>query len=170
MSQHLGSLLVVLCVVAAVVGFRNYLARPAQDPVAPTSVVPSPVAATRTPFEAGQVWRYHTRQGEEKSRLTVIRVESLRGQDMVHVALSDLTMLSLGGEPATHCSHLPFSEAAVRESVVELDRVSSEENPMDGYDDWRKAFETGEAGIFTCSVAAALDGMAEASSHGSQER
>lgn len=169
MNKPLRSLLVVVCAVAAAVGLRNSLASPTQKDVAPTSIVPSPTAATSTAFEAGQVWRYQTRPGEEKSRLTIIKVETLRGQDMVHVALSDLTGLSLGGQPAMECSHLPFSAAAVRESVVELDHLSREKKPMDGYEDWRNAFETGEAGIFTCSVAEAIDTMAEASSQASRQ-
>jgi len=62
--------------------------------------------------------------------------------------------------------HLPFSEAAIEKSVTAL-LADSAPLPAfeDGYREWRTAYEAGEAGVFTVSVAeavsfieAALDG------------
>lgn len=115
-----------------------------------------------SPFAPGQVWQYHTRPQEHGSRLLVLRVEQDAALgEIVHVAVLGLKLRnprSASGVSDT-IAHLPFSEDAVRGSVVRLEGFSDESLAFDGYATWREAFERDEAGIFTISVREAVIGM-----------
>jgi hypothetical protein len=122
------------------------------------------------PFQVGQTWAYHTRPGEESSRIIVLRVdETTHAGIIVHIAVegvrlpgataSDRTTQAIGFAPIAH-------DALVR-SVTEL--VGTEPDfipPSDfeeGYRGWRSAFDAGKAGIWTTEVATIVqtldDGM-----------
>lgn len=124
------------------------------------------------PFVAGQLWQYHTRPQEPDSRLWVLKVE----QDgtlgpIVHVAVLGLRLhdpRSPRGLSDT-IGHLPFSEPAVRGSVVRLEGFTTEPPDLDGYAAWRQAFERDGAGIFSISVREAVIGM-EAALNGQLQR
>jgi len=74
-------------------------------------------------FEAGQVWTYQTRPGEEDSRLTVVKVEQ---QDklgtIVHIRVDGVAQKNPhapdGVSRVIH--HMPFDAEAIRKSVIEL--------------------------------------------------
>ena len=159
MKKQFWSLALVVCAVAlAVLGLGEFRdSKPVDNPGAVASPAPTP---TRIPFAVGQVWRYKTRPGEEKSRLTIIKVETLGGHSMVHIALSNL-VFKLDGQPMSECSHLPFSEQAIRESVLVLEGATQGDIELGGYNDWRAAFDAGKAGVFTDPVDKTVDAMAQ---------
>ena len=107
--------------------------------------------ATTSRYKPGQVWSFHTPADQPRALLTVLRVESHpKLGTIVHVALSGVSFPNGG----TNVQHMPFSEAAIDKSVVSLVR-EGEQLPdfQGGYDEWRRAFDAGHAGVFTISVA-----------------
>ena len=115
-------------------------------------------------FSAGQVWRYDHRPGEEGSTVEIVRVErEPKLGTVVHVSVHGLRLRNpmAPGGTSDRIGHMPFAEDAFRRSVRD---VAGEREPdaaaQEGYDAWRAAFERGDAGIFTVTLAEAV-GMME---------
>jgi hypothetical protein len=107
-------------------------------------------------YRAGQEWNYFTRPGEEQSTLLIQRVErNERLVIIIHITVSGLRLRGAAGSNS-EIGHMPFSEAAINQSVRNL--VSQGEPPSvsKGYGLWRQAFDEGKGGIFTISVAEAV--------------
>jgi len=111
-------------------------------------------------YAAGQVWTYHTRPGENESTLQINKIE----QDpklgpIFHISVFGvhLSSPSFAVQLAADLPHLPVSKKTLDQSVV---AISS--NPFraidyePGYAQWRKAFDSGHAGIYTITIAALL--------------
>jgi hypothetical protein len=112
-------------------------------------------------YRVGQRWSYQARPHETASILVVVRVDRhpVLGV-IVHVSVTGLSIRnpSASSGIAEEVAHLPFSEAAIDGSVTGL----LEENPilpdfLEGYMQWRDAFDRGKAGVFQISVAEAID-------------
>lgn len=104
-------------------------------------------------FEAGQIWEYRTRPGEESSRLYIARVDQLRGGAAFHIFLDGLHLKNPGGEQSS-LGHAPVNEETLKASVTSL--VAERANVPDvseGYNLWRAAYDRGEAGVFDIPVA-----------------
>lgn len=87
---------------------------------------PHPTTVGR--YQAGQVWYYKTRAGEEKSRLTVEQVTRNRdGVEAVFVAVSNLRVVTNLGTEIHSFSSFPFTRQALDGSVTEL--VQAHGNP-----------------------------------------
>jgi hypothetical protein len=99
-------------------------------------------------YKPGQVWSLQIPDAPQ-ARLLILRVESLLGVGtIVHVAVGDV--------PVT-VGHMPFTEDAIDRSVLELVRTESlGANALEGYDEWRRAFDNEGAGVFSVTVAEAL--------------
>jgi hypothetical protein len=115
------------------------------------------VDANQGKYHAGDKWNYRTRPGEEDSLLTVLKVESSPNLGViVHVSLDGLRIESAsapGGVLET-IGHMPFAEAAMEKSVTTRAAAGVPVTEDDeGYDQWRRAFDAGDAGIFTITVA-----------------
>ncbi len=128
---------------------------------APTKVGVNPNEST---FRPGQRFTYRTRQGEESSTLTVIRVEGAETLGIiVHVSIDGLKMRypkSPSGIAET-IAHMPFAESAVHRSVTALIGTAAPSAAAEaGYAEWRRAYEAGKAGIYSISVAEAVDTIA----------
>lgn len=114
-------------------------------------------------YQVGQIWNYQTRAGEEDSLLTVVKVEvhPLIG-NIIHVSLQGLRMKSpyAANGLCDVISHLPLSEDSITKSVTNL--IGTQENLPDyedGYAEWRQAFDTGEAGVWSIAVAECVDAL-----------
>ena len=109
-----------------------------------------------SPLIPGQVWHYHTRPGEEKSTLTILRVDTTaRLGILVHIAVDGVRVKNPGTDGVTtKLPHLPFSEKAVRRSVTTKvrDRAAIPDY-REGYSIWRHDFDSGRAGVYTITVA-----------------
>jgi hypothetical protein len=114
-------------------------------------------------YKVGQIWEYQTRKGEDKSTLTIVGVEK-------HKKLGTIVNIYVGGlkikNPnadnglSDEIHHLPFAKEAIDKSVVKLIGTTKKlPDFKDGYDEWRTAFDSGKAGIFTIAVKESIDVM-----------
>ena len=112
-------------------------------------------------FHVGEKWSYHARPGEERSSLTIVKVESSPKLGViVHVSLDGLRIKSAHGSSgfSETISHMPFAEAAMENSVTTLAVAKAPLPPFEeGYREWRRAFDAGKGGIFTITVAEGVD-------------
>jgi len=112
-------------------------------------------------FHVGERWDYRTRQGEEKSALTIVKVETTPKLGViVHVSLDGLRIKSAHAPSgfSETVSHMPFADAAIEKSVTTLAAAKvSLPAFQEGYDEWRRAFDAGKGGVFTSTVAEGVD-------------
>lgn len=116
-------------------------------------------------FSVGQIWNYKTRPQEPQSRLTVVAIDSDLEEgfgDIIHVYISDVNIPNPKAPQGktSFIGHLPYTQTSLAESVTDL--VGTEDSLPDyekGYQLWREAFDSGEAGVFEVSVADAISGV-----------
>lgn len=110
-------------------------------------------------FEAGQIWRYRTRAGEEQSRAYIARVDTLPdGAPAFHLRLDGVRIatpcLEDGSGVQTELPHVPVSLQTLQTSLTEL---QASQQPMpdisEGWQQWKDA----QGGIFTITLAEILD-------------
>jgi len=119
------------------------------------------LGASHAKYKPGQVWHYRARPGEEQSTLTILKVESHpKLGTIVHVGLEGLRIKNAKapGGLTSEATHLPFSEKSVDDSVT---TIANPAGPvldyLDGYNTWRESFDAGKAGVFTITVAEAVE-------------
>ncbi len=103
-------------------------------------------------LKPGQVWKYDTLQGNEESRLIILKLEDYGQKGLyAHIAI---TQLQVNNESSmTGISHLPFTQEAVIQSVTELEgTIDPLPEFMEGYLMWKEAFDKEEGGVFTAEV------------------
>lgn len=117
-------------------------------------------------YRSGQIWQYETRKGEEQSRVIILKVErSLKEEVVVHIAVLNARIKNpqKEGGISTEIAHLPFSRESMDKSLTKLESSNNElPDYIDGYNQWKKAFETGRGGIFTIGVKEAVDYVEQA--------
>ena len=114
-----------------------------------------------TKLKSGQIWKYNTRKGEEKSRVVILKVEDYgkRGQ-IVHIAVNGLKMKSehMEGGISKEIGHLPFDKETLVKSLTELESTTDKlPEFMDGYLQWKEAFDSHKGGVFTMEVKDVVD-------------
>ena len=101
-------------------------------------------------YHTGQLWEYITPVGKENTRLIILKTESLKNQDIVHVSVT--------GADIDVPQHMPFSESSIDASVT---KIVEEDYPLpefqEGYEYWKSYFLKGEAGVYELSVKEALE-------------
>ncbi len=113
-------------------------------------------------FTVGQVWNYKTRPIEKNSVLTIVKIDNVKDIKIIHISLEGTkiknTQAPSGFGDAV--SHLPISEASLRNSVTKLLRsnVALPEYEK-GYEIWKEAFEKGDGGYFTITVSECVEYM-----------
>lgn len=121
-------------------------------------------------YKPGQVWTYETREGEEASRLTVVKVEENEEFGcIVHVYISDIAIQCEGapGGVVKNIHHAPYAEDALDDSVIELESQGAKLPDFQaGYKEWKAAFDNGDAGVFTFIVADGVAAMEAAMQEG----
>lgn len=116
-------------------------------------------------FSVGQIWKYKTRPQEPESLLTIVAIDSDLEEgfgDIIHVYISDVNIPNPKAPQGktSFIGHLPYAESSLAESVTKLVRTeSSLPDFKEGYQLWREAFESGEAGVFEVAVAEAIAGV-----------
>lgn len=112
-------------------------------------------------YQVGQVWRYKARLPEIGSTLTIVKIDQdAELGNIIHIGIQNLHMRNphVPAGFTTDFPHLPLSEEALDESVVNLLRTHADlPDYAEGYKMWRKAFDVQEAGIFTLPVAECID-------------
>jgi hypothetical protein len=97
-------------------------------------------------YEVGQIWSYKTRPQEPNSTLMILRIDntSKLGQ-VVFVGLKELRVQHPSGKVFPSMSPLPFTKAALDQSVIKL--VGKADKPMPsnfGYMKWKEAQASGK--------------------------
>lgn len=112
-------------------------------------------------YKVGQKWAYKTRSTEENSLFTILKIEELPKTGIViHISVDSLRVKNSNfkGGYTYRIAHLPFSKEAIDGSVTKLvEQNSNSVFSMEGYEEWKKAFEKGQGGILAITIAAAID-------------
>ena len=116
-------------------------------------------AATDEKFKVGDEWEYRTRKSEEKSTLTILKVESSPELGViVHVAVNKIRLANCQGGPSPDSvPHMPFARRALDDSVTK--KIASDRplpNYEDGYNEWKEAYSRKQAGIYVVPVSKAV--------------
>jgi hypothetical protein len=118
---------------------------------------------TESRYKVGQKWSYKTRPHEEKSYFIVVKVENHpKMGNIVHVAIRDLKMKNPRSPDGVseRVNHMPFAEEAIKKSAIKLLKEKVElPDYEEGYKMWKEAFEAEQAGIYTITLAEAVDVM-----------
>ncbi|MEL6746523.1 MAG: hypothetical protein AAFO79_01720 [Pseudomonadota bacterium] len=128
--------------------------------------------SSRIDFSTGQTWHYNTRDHEECSRLQILRVDQEPDGQIIHVRVTNLQMDNPFSDEgvAAEVGHLPIEADALAESVTHLaDMQPPLGEGFNGYENWRDAFDEGEAGVFCVSVAEVLEMVEEATKQAATE-
>lgn len=108
-------------------------------------------------YKIGQIWNYQTRNGEEKSKITIVKVSNHEHcGTIVNIAIDNVKIKSSYVEDGylNAFSHLPFNKEAIDNSVTNLVGTTDDlSESQEGYAEWKEQFDLGKAGIFTGTVA-----------------
>ncbi len=121
-------------------------------------------AASAETYGAGQIWSYKTRSTETASVATILQIDEFNDSRIIHISLNNL-VFDIEGAPDgfTQVDHVPIAEEAFTGSVLELLGTADElPNFQPGYKTWKDAFDKGEAGVFSVSIAECVAFMEEA--------
>lgn len=103
-------------------------------------------------FKVGQIWNYKTRQGEENSTLTILKIEKDKTIGcIIHICIEGLKIKNPGHSSgiSERLPHTPLSQDAIAKSVTQLVSENNElPEFMEGYNLWKQ----GNGGIFTIEV------------------
>lgn len=117
-------------------------------------------------FKPGQVWTYSTRSGEEGSRIVVCQVETdTKIGEIVHISVNGLRIKNkhAPGGFGSEIGHMPYEGEALRKTVLALESSNGVIPEFEsGYQEWKAAFDSGQAGVWTASVSEAIAGMESA--------
>jgi hypothetical protein len=113
--------------------------------------------ATDTKFKPGDVWEYMTREGEERSTLTILKVDnSPELRVIVHIGVEKIKLANCRGAPSPESvPHMPFARKALEDSVTK--KIASNRPPpnfREGYEEWKEAYSKKKAGIYIVGVSA----------------
>src|SRR5262249_14963687 len=113
--------------------------------------------AQATDFAEQQVWSYRTRKGEEGSTLLINKVENDPNLGQIfHISVAKVRVRNRHAPSGVidELPHFPVSKQTLEASCTKLVGKSAP-NPeyVEGYNEWKRAFDQGKAGVFTISVA-----------------
>jgi hypothetical protein len=112
-------------------------------------------------YQPSQIWSYHTRPGEEDSRLTILQIDAFGTERIVHIRVDGFSFPGPKGKPIHTIPHMPVFEEAIDRSVVSLLETGAPlPEYQEGYNLWREAFDQGAAGAFRITVAEAIEAIA----------
>ena len=121
-----------------------------------TSIHAAEVEAKADPKE-GECWSYTARPGEEESFLVIRKIETLpKLGEVIHISLFGLKVKNPAAKDgfSAEAGHVPIAGANLRASLKrKIDKKIPDFDWEEGYRQWRQAYENGQGGIFTKSVA-----------------
>ena len=112
--------------------------------------------AKASDYQAGELWSYKTRPGDDESLVLIDRVETVPKLGTIyHISVLRVHLPNPKDESRrlVDLPHFPVSKQTLDLSVIEL---VGKRAPLDaylpGYAEWKRAFDAGEAGVFTIAV------------------
>jgi hypothetical protein len=111
-------------------------------------------------YKPGQIWTYDTRDGEEESRVMILRTEKWGEELVVHLTVMNARIKNKNNAAGytSEIGHLPFSKEAMERCLSTLESSDNTlPDYMGGYNNWREAYESEQGGIFTITVKEAID-------------
>jgi hypothetical protein len=113
-------------------------------------------AAPKPNFAPGQLWSINSAT-PTTAKVVIGRIEALNGKVAVHVSLIDIVIPS--GAPNAGATitvgHVPFERSALAASVDRL--LATGVSPPASFDTGYREWQSAKGGIFTISVAEAID-------------
>jgi hypothetical protein len=122
-------------------------------------------AASASGFSVGQVWHCQTREHEAGSKLSVVQIDTLKGHEIIHISIEGLRISSphAASSYSESVSHLPIGPTALKASVTQLSAQTDDlPDYKEGYQIWREAFDSDDAGFFTIPVAECVSYLEQA--------
>lgn len=125
-------------------------------------------------FEPGQVWRVLARPQDGDAHVAVLDVinDEQLGQ-ICCIAMTGIHIRNafIEGGVQTQLPHAPVTAEVLRDAVTELVEsagpTAEDPNFAEAYQQWRKPYDAGEAGVFTISLNEILDVIEQAAAaHG----
>lgn len=117
-------------------------------------------------FKEGQVWSYRTRPHEAGSTLLINKIEAnSKLGPIFHISLSGLKIKNPRASSgfSDRLPHSPVSQQTLDRSVVALiGNAAPDPAYLEGHATWKKAFDAGQGGIFTITVAEIVDTIEQA--------
>jgi hypothetical protein len=118
--------------------------------------------AQQNTFSAGQVWSYITRDNEQKSELTILKVDYFENAVVVHIRLDNIEIqdpLAPNGV-RTIIPHMAFLQTALQSSVIKIvDKNRRLPDFSKEYQNWREGDGVGTAWAWHFSISEALTGL-----------
>lgn len=106
----------------------------------------------QTTFQVGQEWRYHTRPGEENSRVKVVKIENYEEiGNLIHISVSSVKIRNpkYPNGLLEEVLHLPVNEESLKKSITRLETSEADLPAYEfGYVRWKSAFDEQKAGYF----------------------
>ncbi len=116
-------------------------------------------------YSEGQLWSYQTRMNESQSKVLINKIESHEKLGKIfHISVLEVKVRnpSASNGVTTELPHFPVAEETLNKSLTKLlGKKSINPEYLEGYSMWKKAFDEGNAGIFTISVAEIVDVVEE---------
>ena len=113
-------------------------------------------------YAVGQLWACQGRHDGERPTLLINRIDQhpLGGGNIYHVTLDALQIRNprLAEGLMTQLAHAPVTEQTLERSQLQLiGQRAPDPVYLQGYDQWREAFDAGNAGSFGVSIATILE-------------
>ena len=119
--------------------------------------------APNTKYKVGQMWSYKTRPNEKDSYFIIVKIDAdPKLGNIIHIALRNLKMKNPRSSDgfSDKANHLPFSEKSINESAVKILKEKVDLPDFEeGYQMWKEAFDQKRAGVYSITVAEAVDIM-----------
>jgi len=113
---------------------------------------------TNEEIVAGQVLIYKCRAGEEESRVTVFKVDSVSESSIIHIRIDSLKLTNkdTGEIVGEQIAHLPIDLKSFKESICELESLTAA-FVTEGYWIWKKEFDAGNAGVWATEISEVIN-------------
>lgn len=123
------------------------------------SCIDNETRQSKVDIEAGQVWKYINRPGDENSSIIILGIESFDTATVVYVRVDSIKCSGLvGNDSITSIQYLPFSKEAILGSITTL---MHRKVPFPDYkllaDEWYELWVGGKATFYTGQVKNAVD-------------
>ena len=114
------------------------------------------IGASGTNYEAGQIWEYNARDHEKGSRLYIVQVDENKTIGKIyHIYIDGLKIKNphIQGGIQSVLPHAPVDAKTLKLSLIKkIGTTKDLPDISEGYSVWKKAFDSGEGGVFNISV------------------